>query len=403
MEEMQIKLVKGAMRGSKKALEALIQLKSRDILYLSLRFTNKNDYEDAAQEAFYNIAKDIKKLREAEYFDTWMYSTIRNACRNYLKKKAKFEHEILSNQEDEHFMNAVEENIEFLPVEFAEEAELRGILMETLDELPENYKETIILRHLKEMSYQEIAETLNISLKSVNNNLTRGRMKLKAILENRTGRVLEANSLAIGTLPILTRALRLDRIEAIRPEIIADFMNKARIGLAGGHMTSIIAKIAKKIAGSTTKSVAAGIGTVTAVGVGIGSLYMAQTTPAVLPETITITVESTTVPVASTQEILIDTIVDMIGSTAAKQLQGFNEGAITPGKWEHFLQEVGADYEGSINLQDDYEYTMYVLEKQDKQLILFDQKNLATGSIRIKYQFGNIKELPLMIEVVRMF
>lgn len=408
MDEMLNKLVEGAIGGNSKALEALIQLKSRDILYLSLRFTNKSDYEDAAQEAFYNITKDISTVRKPEYFDTWMYSTIRNACRSYLKKKSKFEHEILSSQEDDHFMNAIEENTEFLPVEFAEEAELRNVLMEALDELPENYKETIILRHLEVMSYQEIAEALNISLKAVNNNLSRGRMKLKAILENRTGRVLKVNSLAVGALPILTRALRVDRVETIRPEVVASFLAKAQVGIVSSKVTigsKLVRKMAKKVVSNTAKSLINGIGIAGAVGVGLGSLYFTQVKkPTKLDVPAIVMTERTDVPtsIESTEEKLIVTIADMIGEDAAEQLQGFGKG-VSDDSWQDFLNEIGAEYEGSANVQGDYEYTMYVLEKQEKQLLLFAKKALAGSLLSVKYEFGSIKELPLMIEVIRIF
>ena len=68
------------------------------------------------------------------------------------------------------------------PSHNAEQEETRNILIVAINNLPQNYRSIIFLRYMEELSYQEIADKLNLSLGVVKKRLFRGRKRLQTML-----------------------------------------------------------------------------------------------------------------------------------------------------------------------------------------------------------------------------
>jgi RNA polymerase sigma-70 factor, ECF subfamily len=137
---------------------------------------NEDDAKDMVQEAY---------LRAFKFFDgfhgvdgrAWLLTTVRNTCYTWLEQNRRsqvttsFDEEIHTVDEDA--MN---------PSELALKSDEVKMLKESLEELPDEFREVIVLRDLEELSYKQIAEVINAPLGTVMSRLARARGRLKQIL-----------------------------------------------------------------------------------------------------------------------------------------------------------------------------------------------------------------------------
>ena len=137
---------------------------------------NEDDAQDMVQEA---------SLRAFKFFDgfhgvdarAWLLATVRNTCYTWLQQNRRsqvttaFDEEIHTVEDDA--MN---------PSALALKSGDVEIIRKSLEELPDEFREVVVLRDLEEMSYKEIAEVINAPLGTVMSRLARARGRLKQIL-----------------------------------------------------------------------------------------------------------------------------------------------------------------------------------------------------------------------------
>ena len=117
--------------------------------------------EDAAQETFVKIWRGLPKFRGESSISTWIFSIARNTCLNALKSRRK--------------MVSIEEVVERArPVR--EPMDIEALLAE----LPEHYREVMLLFYVHDKSYEEVAGTLDIPMGTVKTYLHRARKQLIA-------------------------------------------------------------------------------------------------------------------------------------------------------------------------------------------------------------------------------
>lgn len=138
-----------------------------------------------------------------------------------------------------------------------------------------------------------------------------------------------------------------------------------------------------------------------------GSIFIAANQTKPLLQDVTISIASTvadTAPESSSEEISarIFTLADMIGEEEAKELITFTTTAVDKVEWLAFIEDIGAQFE-TVSVEHETEYTMYLLRKQDKQLVLAEKKSIGSKSAEVFYQFSDIAEPPLMIEIILEF
>jgi RNA polymerase sigma-70 factor, ECF subfamily len=140
---------------------------------------NEDDAKDMVQEAY---------LRAFKFFDgfhggdgrAWLLTTVRNTCYTWLEQNRRnqattpFDEELHSLDEDA--ANPLTSALKSGDVE---------LIRESLELLPPEFREIIVLRDLEEMSYKQIAEIINVPLGTVMSRLARARGKLKQILSSR--------------------------------------------------------------------------------------------------------------------------------------------------------------------------------------------------------------------------
>jgi RNA polymerase sigma-70 factor (ECF subfamily) len=135
--------------------------------------------EDVVQEAIIAMFINIKKLRNPEAFDAWMSRIVRTKCSKQLRARSALRDSV---DIDECEIPTDDNDREFLPDIYAEDAELRGRLYTAILGLPEKRREAIIMYYYEGLSYKEIAAITTTSVTTVASNITRARGMIKDAL-----------------------------------------------------------------------------------------------------------------------------------------------------------------------------------------------------------------------------
>jgi RNA polymerase sigma-70 factor (ECF subfamily) len=186
-------LIEESRKGNVDAFEELIKDYKRSAYNIALRvMRNVEDAEDASQEALIKIFKNISSFNMDSTFKVWMYRIVVNTCIDFKRRKS---------------INAVsiDETIDLgsgreIQREISDESNNPDALIErnystqlvndAINMLEDDFKTIIILRDIKGFTYDEISEILACNLGTVKSRLSRGRKRLKELLEKE----MKANS-----------------------------------------------------------------------------------------------------------------------------------------------------------------------------------------------------------------
>ena len=186
-------LIEESRKGNVDAFEELIKDYKKSAYNIALRvMRNVEDAEDASQEALIKIFKNISSFNMDSTFKVWMYRIVVNTCIDFKRRKS---------------INAVsiDETIDLgsgreIQREIPDESNNPDALIErnystqlvndAINMLEDDFKTIIILRDIKGFTYDEISEILSCNLGTVKSRLSRGRKRLKELLEKE----MKANS-----------------------------------------------------------------------------------------------------------------------------------------------------------------------------------------------------------------
>lgn len=183
-------LVNRFKNGDQDAFDMLVERYSQrayQIAYGVLR--NQQDAEEVAQDVFVRIHKALPKFRGDAEFTTWMYRIAVNLARNKYRWKRvrgyKREFSIDTPIENEEGGTTKFELPEegMTPDEQAQINEFQQRVEEELYQLPELYREALVLRNVEDMSYEQIADVLGCKLGTIKSRIARAREELRRRLE----------------------------------------------------------------------------------------------------------------------------------------------------------------------------------------------------------------------------
>ena len=133
---------------------------------------------DMAQESFISAYAGLNSFHFGSKFSSWLYRIAVNKCRDYLRGKK----EMVS-------LDAIAEVSacrDLTPEEAASCRQTEDVIQKALNMLPEEYRELIILKHIEELDYKEIAAILGVGVNALKVRSHRGREMLKKILQEKT-------------------------------------------------------------------------------------------------------------------------------------------------------------------------------------------------------------------------
>ena len=183
-KEEELALVARAKAGNADAFEPLVLENQSKVYNLALRMMgNPSDAEDAAQEAFVKAWNSLKDFRGDSRFSVWLYRLTNNVCIDLLRKQKRQTAISLSQENDDgEEMELMIPDGRLSPEEEAERKELQEQIRAALANLPDEWRSILVLRELNGLSYEELAETLNLEVGTVKSRLNRARKKLCAEL-----------------------------------------------------------------------------------------------------------------------------------------------------------------------------------------------------------------------------
>ena len=142
---------------------------------------NETEAEDVAQEAFLKAFRDLANFRGESKFSTWLISITLNEARRRLRRQSTIRMESLDEPPEEggHASPALLRDWREIPSEALERREVRELLQNAIEHLSPIYREVLVLRDIQELSIEETAGTLAISISSVKVRLHRARIMLQ--------------------------------------------------------------------------------------------------------------------------------------------------------------------------------------------------------------------------------
>ena len=171
-------LVQHAQKGDHDAFAALVTEHQRYVFNLALRVVkDENEALDLAQETFVRAWTALPNFKGQSQFRTWLYRIVTNLCYNRLPNLRRS-----LNDLGDDVMEDIPETKSNTPAQEFESNETRQHLYQAIDSLDAHYKILITLRYQNELSYDEIASTLNLPLGTVKTGIFRAKEQLRKSL-----------------------------------------------------------------------------------------------------------------------------------------------------------------------------------------------------------------------------
>ena len=181
VSENELRLIDNAINGDIDSFEQLIKKHQQFAYNVALKYLkDPADAEDATQEALIKAFRYLKSFNKNSKFSTWLYRIVINTCKDELRKQKNEQNNYSLNNED-NYIDAIEDE-SYEPLKNAENEELGKNLHKAIEQLDVNYKDVIILCDMKDYSYQEISDILEVPLGTVRSRISRGRKKLRKII-----------------------------------------------------------------------------------------------------------------------------------------------------------------------------------------------------------------------------
>jgi RNA polymerase sigma-70 factor (ECF subfamily) len=169
-------LIQRCLGGDQTAWEDIVRQHRRKVFNIAYKFTGRHDEaEDLTQDIFLKIFKSLHTFDRRANFQTWLVSVSRNLCIDHYRSVRK-ERETMARDVDASQLSPISR--EQSPHRYVEQLDLRATIRRALAELPVSLREAVVLRDLKEFSYQEIADKLGLPEGTVKSRINRGRLEL---------------------------------------------------------------------------------------------------------------------------------------------------------------------------------------------------------------------------------
>ena len=169
-------IIARARRGDAHAFEQLVTAYRNQVFRLALRMCgNEADADEVAQEAFLSAWKGLPNFRGESRFSTWLYQLTTHAAIDLMRREKR-----QAAAEDIDEITAADDGPS--PQQQVERTETQREIRSALMQLPEEYRQVLLLRFMQELSYEEIGRALKLPVGTVKSRLNRAKAQLKDIL-----------------------------------------------------------------------------------------------------------------------------------------------------------------------------------------------------------------------------
>jgi RNA polymerase sigma-70 factor (ECF subfamily) len=180
-------LMRRVQRGDREAFAALVE-RYRQPVWNFIRRTipDEAEAEDLTQSVFVQVWKSAKRYRVNARFSTWLFTIARNLSLNEIRRRTRHRAESLDAtyaEHDDQPLHQAEDKANPIPPDALLRTELYQKVEEALRDLPEPQRTALLLCREEDVSYEEIAEVLGLSLSATKSVIHRARGTLRTRLK----------------------------------------------------------------------------------------------------------------------------------------------------------------------------------------------------------------------------
>lgn len=169
MEE--VFLVKRATKGYRQAFEKLMDIYfDRLCREAYIRCKYEEDVKEIVQETIYKAYRNIRSLKEPQYFKTWLSRILINVANDYLRNKGMVDLEL-------------DETSYVKEVVIEDKIEIKIDLYNAIDELEDKYKDAVILRYIDDLKIEDISKILDRPVNTIKTHLRKALKDMKKMLK----------------------------------------------------------------------------------------------------------------------------------------------------------------------------------------------------------------------------
>lgn len=173
-------IVAAVLAGAHERYGALVKrYKSLVTTYAYSRVNQRELSEDLAQETFVRAFVALNNLKKPSAFPAWILSIAHNVCIDYLRNKSRTVSLEVHGQKDSKGEIILESRGQRSVVEQVAQKEMREHILSAIDALGEEYRVTLLLRHVGGMTCEEISANLCVSIGTVTSRLSRAHRILR--------------------------------------------------------------------------------------------------------------------------------------------------------------------------------------------------------------------------------
>ena len=187
ISESDARILRGLRAGIESAYEELMDRYEQPIYNMVYRLLgNQSDAGDVVQEVFLKVFRGVNSFREQSSLHTWIYRIAVNEANNHLRwfvRHCRREVPLEGERTQQQYVSSIAHDPGPSPYEQALDNETRTMIESALTRINPLFRTAVVLRDIQNLSYEEIAEILQISLGTVKSRILRGREALRKELE----------------------------------------------------------------------------------------------------------------------------------------------------------------------------------------------------------------------------
>lgn len=174
-------LVEKAQQGDKKAFNLLVVRYQNRVAGLLTRYVARDDIPDIVQETFIKAYRSLESFRGESAFYTWLYRIAVNTAKNHLTALGRRppKEDILAEDAESYDIGTHLRDAD-TPENLVLSQELKKVVFDTIESLPDELKTAITLREIDGLSYEEIAEVMQCPVGTVRSRIFRAREAIDA-------------------------------------------------------------------------------------------------------------------------------------------------------------------------------------------------------------------------------
>ena len=198
-DDKELELVERAQDGDRQAFKELVETYQRKVYGICIgMLKDPDDSKDVSQEVFIKVYRYLDKFNHQSSFYTWLYRITVNKCIDFIRKQKRkrevdYDDGILRDDDVEGDDEILPSRLGIHPDRVYGRKELRAKMLEALETLSEKHRTILILREVEGLSYEEMADVLQVSKGTVMSRLYHARRYFQDAVKEYVGDELKVS------------------------------------------------------------------------------------------------------------------------------------------------------------------------------------------------------------------